>query len=220
MANRVGLLLSGCGALDGSDIHEAILAQLALDRSGAKVICAAPDMNHRHILNHITQEEMEAQRNVLQESARIARGNIAELSSLDYRQLDALIIPGGFGTVKNLCEFAYQGPTQAVDPQVRHLLGTMLTDKKPIGAIAMAAVMLVIALADHRPEVTVGKDAGIAGAIENMGGRHHVCQSNQIYVDHTHKIVTTPAYMLESGMNAVAVGIERLVERVLDLIGN
>lgn len=220
MAYRVGLLLAGCGAFDGSDIHETVLALLALDRPGVDLIFTAPDMNQRHVVSHITQEEMEVQRNVLEESARIARGNIVDLATLDTGQLDALIVPGGFGPVKNLCEFAFKGPTQAIDPQVRHLLRTLFMKKKPMGAIAMAAFTLAIALADHQPEITVGSNMHTAAAIETIGGLHQECESDQICVDRTNRIVTTPGSLEGTSLKEIAVGVERLVEKILDLIGN
>lgn len=219
MPKRIGLLLSGCGALDGSDMHEAVLSLLALDRFGAEVVCTAPDMEQRHVLNHMSQEEMGVQRNVLLESARIARGNIIDLALLDGRDLDALIIPGGFGAIKNFNDFAFKGPTQDINRHVQLILESMRSLEKPIGAIAMAAVTVVIALAEHHPEVTIGTDKGVSAAIELMGGRHYCCEADQIYVDSAHKIVSTPANMMATGINEVAVGIERLVEKILHLIG-
>ena len=41
-------------------------------------------------------------RNVLVESARIARGNISPLSTLSATSYDAVVFPGGFGAAKNL----------------------------------------------------------------------------------------------------------------------
>lgn len=44
-------------------------------------------------------------RNVLTESARIARGKISDLAQLSAAHHDAAIFPGGFGAAKNLCVF-------------------------------------------------------------------------------------------------------------------
>ena len=41
-------------------------------------------------------------RNVLVESARIARGAISPLSQLQVDQFAAVVFPGGFGAAKNL----------------------------------------------------------------------------------------------------------------------
>jgi len=218
MRKRVGVLLSGCGVFDGSEIHEAVLTLLALDRCGAEVLCAAPDAPQLHVVNHMTSEEMNETRNVLVESARIARGNILDLKKLEVEAIDALIIPGGYGAAKNLSDFAVKGPQADVHPEVQRILEQMLESGKPIGAICIAPATLVKALAPHAPEVTIGTDPGTAAAIETMGGHHKPCQVDQIHVDASHKIVTTPAYMLGPGIKDVAVGIEKLVRQVLALV--
>jgi enhancing lycopene biosynthesis protein 2 len=217
MAKRVGLLLSGCGVFDGSDLHEAVLALLALDRAGASAICTALDREQHHVVDHMTQEEMEAPRNALVESARLARGHVVDLSSLHAGELDALIIPGGFGAIKNLSDFAFKGPGAQADPQVKRILEEMLGQGKPMGAIGIAAAALVNALAHHGPHVTIGTDLGTAAAIEIMGGHHHPCDVDQIHVDNALKIVTTPGYLLGPNIGQVSRGIERLVEQILDL---
>ncbi len=217
MAKRVGVLLSGCGVFDGSEIHEAVLTLLTLDRKGAQIVCTAPNMEQVHVLNHITQEEMQETRNVLVESARIARGNIVDLQSLKSQDLDALIIPGGFGAAKNLSDFAFKGPEAQVHPEVQRILEEMLADGKPIGALCIAPATLTKALANHKPEVTIGSDTGTAAAIGTMGGIHQICGVDEIHVDSKHKIVTTPAYMLGPGIKDVAIGIEKLVQTVLEL---
>jgi enhancing lycopene biosynthesis protein 2 len=217
MALKVGVLLSGCGVFDGSEIHEAVLTLLALDRSGAEIVCTAPDCDQYHVLNHMTQQEMGERRNVLIESARIARGNIVDLQNLTANDIDALIIPGGFGAAKNLSTFAFKGPDATVQPQVQRILEEMLAAGKPIGAICIAPATLTKALASRSPEVTIGTDMGTAAAIETMGGKHVACEVSQIHVDEAHKIVTTPAYMLGPGIKEVAIGIEKLVTKVVEL---
>ena len=218
MPSKVGLLLSGCGIFDGSEIHEAVLTMLFLDRAGAQIVCTAPDMEQVHVIDHVTLEAMDQKRNVLVESARIARGNIIDLQILDAKELDALIIPGGFGAVKNLSDFALTGPQARVHPQVQRILSEMLAAGKPIGALCISPATVARALAEHDPEVTIGHDEGTAAAIEAMGGKHHTCAVNQVYVDVVHKIVTTPAYMTGSSIQQIAEGIEKLVMKVLELI--
>ena len=217
MGKKVGVLLAGCGVYDGSEIHEAVLTLLALDRSGAKVVCAAPNMNQLHVLNHMTIAEMDETRNVLIESARIARGAIVDLRNLSAAQIDALIIPGGFGAAKNLSDFAVKGPEAEVHPEVQRICLEMIAAEKPIGAICIAPVTLTKALARYGPEVTIGTDPGTAAAIETMGGRHKPCEVGQVHVDPRYKIVSTPAYMLGPGIKEVNDGIEKLVEKVLSL---
>jgi enhancing lycopene biosynthesis protein 2 len=220
MTLKVGVLLSGCGVFDGTEIHEAVLTLLALDRAGVSIVCTAPDCDQYHVLNHMTQQEMDEKRNVLIESARIARGDIVDLQDITAKDLDALIMPGGFGAAKNLSSFALKGPDATVQPQVQRILREMLSAGKPIGAMCIAPATLTKALATESPEVTIGTDTGTAAAIETMGGRHKVCHVEQIHVDQARKIVTTPAYMLGPGIKEVAVGIEKLVNKVVELARN
>ncbi len=218
MAKTVGVLLSGCGVFDGAEIHESVLTLLFLARAGAVARCMAPDMDQLHVLHHIRQQEMAETRNVLVESARIARGEIEDAAEVPVDALDALIVPGGFGAAKNLSDFAVKGPDATVHPQVKRILCGMHAAGKPIGALCIAPVTVVCALAAHHPEVTIGNDIGTAAAIETMGGRHRDCPVEGICVDEVNRIVTTPAYMLGPGIEDVAVGIERLVNRVLGMI--
>jgi enhancing lycopene biosynthesis protein 2 len=216
MGKKVGLLLSGCGVYDGTEIHEAVLTMLFLDRAGAEIICMAPDMPQRHVINHITNEAVEEERNVLVESARIARGDIQDLKDVRFSDLDALIIPGGFGAAKNLSDFAEKGPDATVHPEVNRILGEMTTAGKPVGALCIAPAILTKALSAKVPEVTIGNDPGTASAITTMGGVHHDCGVDMIHVDEKNRIITTPAYMLGPGIKDVAVGIEKLVEKVME----
>lgn len=218
MAKRIGVLLSGCGRFDGSEIHETVLTLLALDRAGVDILCAAPDVNHHHVINHLTQEEMDETRNVLVESSRIARGNIIDLKSLHAQEIDGLILPGGFGAAKNFSTFAIKGPDAQIDPQVSGLLQQMHKAAKPIGAICISSTTVVMALNKYQPHVTIGKDTAVAAAINSFGGVHHLCDVDSVHVDIHNKIVSTPAYMLGPGIKDVAVGIEKLVQKVIALI--
>jgi enhancing lycopene biosynthesis protein 2 len=215
MAKKIGVLLSGCGVFDGAEIHETVLTLLAIHRAGSEAVCMAPDMDQFHVINHLTQAEMDEKRNVLVESARIARGEIENLAQVRADDIDALIVPGGFGAAKNLSNFAVKGPDAAVHPEVKRLLMEMSEAQKPIGAICIAPATLTRALGEKAPEVTIGNDVGTAAAIETMGGRHHDCAVEDIWVDAANRIVTTPAYMLGPGIGDVAVGIEKLVNQVL-----
>lgn len=214
---KVGVLLSGCGVFDGTEIHEAVLTLLALDRAGAEIVCMAPNVEQAHVINHLTQEVTAEKRNVLVESARIARGEIKDLKDVQAGDLDALIMPGGFGAAKNLSDFAFKGPQATVHPEVKRLLNDLAAAGKPIGAICIAPATLTKALADRKPEVTIGTDAGTASAIEAMGGRHKSCSVDMIHLDAGNKLVSTPAYMLGPGIKDVALGIEKLVARVVAL---
>jgi enhancing lycopene biosynthesis protein 2 len=218
MSKRVGVLLSGCGVFDGSEIHESVLTLLALDRRGAETLCMAPDMEQAHVINHLTNQEMPEKRNVLVESARIARGEIRDIRSVKGGEIDALIIPGGFGAAKNLSNFAMKGPDATVHPEVRRLIREMVASGKPVGAICIAPATLTKALEDKSPEVTIGTDTATASAIQAMGGAHHACSVDMIHVDEKNRLVSTPAYMLGPGIKEVAEGIEKLINKVLSMI--
>ena len=218
MAKKVGVLLAGCGVFDGSEIHEAVLTLLYLDQQGAEIVCLAPDIPQAHVLNHITQQEMDETRNVLIESARIARGAIKSLQDIKADDIDALIVPGGFGAAKNLSDFAFKGPAGEVNPEVKRLLDDMLKAGKPIGALCIAPATVGMALKEHQPELTIGSDKGTIGALNALGVKHKVCAVDEIAVDKKNRIVTTPAYMLGPGIKDVAKGIEKVVKQVLSMI--
>ena len=216
MTKKVGVLLAGCGVYDGSEIHEAVLTLYFLARAGAQAVCMAPDADQLHVINHLTQEEEAGQtRSVLVESARIARGEIRNLADVSASEIDALIVPGGFGAAKNLSNFAVKGADAEVHPEVARILNEMTAAQKPVGAICIAPATLTRAVSGRRPEVTIGNDGGTAAAIESMGGRHVNCTVDQIHVDEKNRIVTTPAYMLGPGILDVAAGIEKLVAQIV-----
>ena len=215
---RVGVVLAGCGVYDGTEIHEAVLTLLALDRAGAQAVCAAPNAPQLHVIDHLTGEVTGESRNVLVESARIARGNVADLASVTGADVDALILPGGFGAAKNLCDFAVKGAACSVHPEVARLVREVHAQGKPIGAICIAPALIARLLGDEHPRLTIGSDAGTAAAIEAMGGRHVACGTEGTVVDRERRIVTTPAYMLAGWIAETAVGIEKLVGEVLSMV--
>ena len=216
----IGVLLSGCGKNDGSEIHEATLTLLFLDRVGATVVCMAPDVDQYDVINHLTGRPSGEKRNVLVESARIARGDIKAVDDVQESDIDGLIIPGGFGAVKNLSDFAIKGKDATVQPDVQRLLNDMVAAKKPVGAICIAPATLAKAVSGKQPEVTIGNDMGVAGQIESMGWRHTECPVDRICVDEKNRLVTTPAYMLGPGIKDVAKGIEKLVDQVVEWAGS
>lgn len=217
---KVGVLLSGCGFLDGAEIHESVLALLELDRRGATIVCCAPDIDVVQVMDHQTKKPAGEKRNVLKEAARIARGDITDVAKVRAEDLDALVIPGGFGAAKNLCSFADDGAECSVDPNVEKLVSDMLAQKKPVGAICIAPALLARIAGKHgvKAKVTIGNDAGTAKAIAATGCAHEDCPVTEFSVDEKNKIVTTPAYMLGPGPAAVHEGISKLVERVLAMV--
>lgn len=214
---NVGVLLSGCGVYDGSEIHESVITLLALERNGASTICMAPDIHQHHVVNHLTGQATEELRNVLVESARIARGEITDIKQIRSSELDALVIPGGFGAAKNLSDFAIKGKDAEVHAEVRRLIIEMADAQKPIGALCISPAVLAKVLEERLPQVTIGNDLGTAEAIEAMGGSHSVCEVGSIHVDTANRLVTTPAYMIGPSILDIAEGIEKLVKKVLEM---
>ncbi len=218
MGKKVGVILSGCGVYDGSEIHEAVLTMLALDRRGAEMVLCAPDMAQMHVVNHLTGEVAEGEeRNVLVESARIARGEIRDLAEVRADELDALILPGGFGAAKNLCDFAVKGPECSVHPEVARLVREVHAQGKPVASVCIAPALIAKVLGGESPELTIGTDEATAGALEAMGARHVACPVKEFVVDRERKLVSTPAYMLGQRISEVAEGIDRTVEALLEL---
>lgn len=220
MKCKVGVVLSGCGFLDGSEIHEAVLTLLALDRHGVDVVCMAPSVEQRDVVDHVAGRPAEGtRRNVLQEAARIARGRIVDLATVDAGQLDAVVLPGGFGAAKNLSDFAVRGPEATALPAVASLLRAMHARKKPIGAICIAPAVVAAAIGEAaHPTLTIGDDEGTAAALSAMGCRHRAAKVEECVVDRENRIVSTPAYMFDARIRDVQKGIDRLVDAVLQLV--
>ncbi len=218
---KIGVLLSGCGVYDGSEIHEAVITLLAIDRAGAEAVCMAPDVAQMHVVNHLSGEPTAGEsRNVLIESARIARGNIKNLQEVTIADFDALILPGGFGAAKNLCDFAVKGPDCTVNPDVARLLKATVAAKKPLAAVCIAPALLAKVLGpDYAPQLTIGTDAGTAGAVETMGAKHINCPVRECVIDEKHKIITSPAYMLAGRISEAADGIEKTVKALIKMLG-
>ena len=215
---KVGLVLSGCGVMDGSEIHESVLTLLALAEAGAQAICMAPNIEQLHVINHLTGEKTKEKRNVLVESARIARGKIRDMKEVKEKEIDALIFPGGYGAAKNLCTFAVDGTDCKVHPEVARLVREVHKAGKPIGAICIAPVLVAKIFEGAGVELTIGKDKETAQALSKLGQKHKECEVDEIWIDSDHKIVTTPAYMLAQNVDEAWQGIEKLVKEVLALI--
>lgn len=218
MKKKIGVVLSGCGVYDGSEIHEAVFTLLAVDRNGGEAICMAPDTDLSEV-NHLTGEGTGGKRNVLVESARIARGKIRNIAEVNAGELDALIFPGGFGAAKNLCNFAEKGAGASIQPEVERLIKEMAAAGKPICAICIAPALIAAVLGNvYAPEVTIGDDVGTAAAIAATGSKHVDCPVTEFVVDREHKIVSTPAYMLAERISEAAEGIEKAVKATFELI--
>ncbi len=217
MGRKTGLLLSGCGVSDGSEIHEAVLTMFFLDRAGIEIIHMAPDIKFDEI-NHLTDKKTGSKRNALAEAARIARGNIKNIKDVNPSDFDALIIPGGLGAIKNLSDFAEKGAEAVVHPEVERLILETNRALKPVGAICIAPAVVAKVLSHKNITVTIGTDQVTASKITAMGCSHADCNVDGIVTDKDNKIVTTPAYMLGPGVKDIALGIEKLVNQIVAMI--
>ncbi len=215
---RVGVILSGCGYLDGAEIHEATSVLFALSRAGVEYRCLAPD-KLLDVVDHRTGEPTGEKRNVLTEAARIARGEIDDLATVNGSDFDALILPGGFGAAKNLCTFASKGPDCDVDPQVERVLREAHAAGRPIGFACIAPALGARVFGTEKPTLTIGHDKGTAAAIEKTGAHHKAVDITEIIVDADHKFVSTPAYMEETNPADVFEGVSKMVAKVLEMAG-
>lgn len=212
MQKKVAVILSGCGVYDGAEIHESVITLLRLSQRGAQVQCFAPDIAQHHVVNHLTGEEMAESRNVLVESARIARGDVKDVRDAKVEDFDALVVPGGFGAAKNLSDFAFKGDQCEVQPDVLALAKAFAAAKKPVGLFCIAP-----AIAARIYGAGVECTIGTAQALTRMGAKHVDCAVEDIVEDKDHKLVTTPAYMLAQSIAEAASGINKAVDRVLEL---
>ncbi len=216
---NIGVIISGCGYLDGAEIREAVLTLLSIDKYGARPSIYAPNVDQYHVVNHLTGEETGESRNVLLEAGRIARGEVIDLSEIKMNELDALIIPGGFGVAKNLSSLAFEGQKGSIHPVFSKVLKDCHDSHKPIGAICISPAVICMALGKAQPELTIGNDTSTAGIINELGGKHIDCDVHQIHTDKKNKIVSTPAYMYgDAPISRIAQGIDQCVKEVINLI--
>jgi enhancing lycopene biosynthesis protein 2 len=216
----VGVVLAGCGFLDGAEIYESVLTLLFLDRAGAAYQCLAPEVDQMHVVDHLAGKPTSESRKVLVEAARIARGKILPLDDSWVDKLDAVIFPGGFGAAKNYCDYAVKGDDCSISPVVESFMRKLVTAKKPIGLVCISPVVFARAMKGSglSPTLTAGDPGSAADSIVYFGGKHSVCSATDCVVDRDHKIVSTPAYMLDTHIADAAKGIEKLVHEVLEFV--
>lgn len=213
---KIAVVLAGCGVYDGAEIHEATLTMLAIAKAGASYTLFAPDSNQYHVVNHLTGEVMPETRNVLVESARIARGNIKNLKEYKAEEFDAIVFPGGFGAAKNLSTFAFDGPDCTVNADVEAAVQATAAAHKPIGALCIAPA--VIAKILGKVDVTIGNDSGTASAIESMGAKHIPTTHGEVVIDRNYKVVTTPCYMLDATIDQIEIGARNVIKTILSML--
>lgn len=224
---RIGVLLAGSGVFDGSEIHEAVYSLLAIDENDAEPVIFAPDKDQHHVVNHITGEEMNESRNVLTESARIARGNIKSLNEVTAEDFDALVIPGGFGVAKNLNKWAFEGPKGDIDEKVKAIILETHKAKKPIAALCMGPTVVAKAFEGSgiSPTVTIGTTEapspydikGTAEGVEVTGAKHEMKTIDEISIDEENLIVTAPCYMMEASFKQIRLNAKLAIDKLVEL---
>lgn len=217
MSTKVAVVLSGCGVYDGAEIHESVLTLLALARTRAEVTCLAPNIPQYHVINHLTGEEMKESRNVLVESARIARGQITDLAEAKVEDFDAVIFPGGFGAAKNLSTFALDEKEYEILPVVEEFVRAFHQAKKPIGMLCISPVITAKLFGAEGVEVTIGNEPGVASKLSQYGAKHVRCDVDDVVFDEKNLLVSSPCYMLAENLNDLSKGINRLVDFVVKL---
>jgi len=228
MSKRIGVLLSGCGVYDGSEIHESVFTLLAIDQLGGTAVCMAPDTDQHHVIDHITGEEMTEKRNVLTEAARIARGDIRNLAAVTATDLDALIIPGGFGAAKNLTTWAFSGPDGTIHAEVRRIIQEVHAAGKPLVGLCMGPTVIAKALegSSAEPHLSVGTTAeaspydiaAISGGMEKTGAVAEMRSVREVAVDAENRIVTAPCYMMEASISEVQANIQQAVQTMFGML--
>ena len=210
------VVLSGCGVYDGSEIHEATMTMLAIEQAGAGYQLFAPDIDQAHVINHLNGEVMNEKRNVLIESARIARGQIKDLKNFSAADFDAIVFPGGFGVAKNLCSYAFDGADFTVNDEVRRVILDMKKISKPIGALCISPVLMAKVLKGAL--VTIGTDEETATHIKEIGSVHEITNSHaSVVVDEANKLITTPCYMLNGNISDIYNGAKAAIEAIFKM---
>jgi len=213
---KFAVVLAGCGVYDGAEIHEAVLTLLAISRNGGTYQIFAPNVMQYHVVDHITGIEMRESRNVMVESARIARGKIKALVDYDPDDFDALVFPGGFGVAKNLCSYAFDGNDMKIDRVVEKSIRDTHAAGKPIAALCISPVLITKVLGNV--EVTIGSDKGTAEHIISMGGSHIPTNNGEIVVDKKNRLVTSPCYMLDASITDIETGTEKTIKALISLM--
>jgi enhancing lycopene biosynthesis protein 2 len=219
---KIGVLLSGCGVYDGAEIQESVLTLLAIAESENEAICISIDDKQHHVINHVTGEEMNESRNMLVESARIARGSVTEISKITPADLDALVIPGGFGSAKNFTNWAFNGPDGSIRPDVKLLLVNMINVGKPIVALCVSPIVLAKAMEDSgiQLNLTIGSTksaspysiAGFMEGINSTGAKTSERELNEILIDSENRIISAPCYMMEANILEIRQNIKQAID--------
>ena len=225
---KIGVLLSGAGVYDGAEIHEAVLTLLEIESLGYEAVCIGIDAPQHHVINHLNGQEQAQTRNMLEEAARIARGQIREISTVVPADLDALVIPGGFGSAKNFSSWAFEGPNAQIRPDVKLLLVNMYNVGKPIVALCVSPVLLALAFEDMAigQQLTIGSTnaaspyniSDFQEGLQAKGAQTPDCTIQEICIDASNRIITAPCYMLEASLPALQQNIRQAMAALKQVI--
>jgi enhancing lycopene biosynthesis protein 2 len=224
---KFGILLSGCGVYDGAEIQEAVLAMLAVNEAGHEYQCISVNKNQHHVVNHTNGEEMKETRNMLVESARIARGDVKDIATITPNDIDALIIPGGFGSAKNFSKWAFSGPEGEILPEVKLLIVNLVNVGRPVCALCVSPVLVAKALEGSKlhAHLTLGTNEepspydipAFHSGIESVGAVAEMKGIREIAVDYNLKIVSAPCYMMDTNISEIRKNIKMAVEKTIEL---
>ena len=225
---KIGVLLSGAGVYDGAEIHEAVLTLLEIESLGYEAVCIGIDAPQHHVVNHLNGQEQAQTRNMLEEAARIARGQIREIRTVVPADLDALVIPGGFGSAKNFSSWAFEGPNGQIRPDVKLLLVNMYNVGKPIVALCVSPVLLALAFEDMAigQQLTIGSTSApspynisdFQEGLQAKGAQTPDCTIQEICIDVPNRIITAPCYMLEASLPALQQNIRQAMAALKQLL--
>ena len=212
---KIAVILSGCGVYDGAEIHESVLTYYFLDKQGYSVDFYAPNIIQKEVIDHLTKKPSSESRNVLVESARIARGDILDLKFFDIELYEAVIFPGGFGVAKNFSNYAENSTNFSVDQSIKSVIKNTHAAKKPMGFLCISPVIAASLFPDTR--LTLGYTNDAQESIDILGGKGIQATAHDVVVDKDHLIASTPAYMIDASISDIAVGIEKLCKTVLSM---
>ncbi|MEK6773573.1 MAG: isoprenoid biosynthesis glyoxalase ElbB [Bdellovibrionota bacterium] len=216
-SKKIALILSGCGHRDGAEITEAVSLIISLGQSGAEVFCFAPDLDITPI-NHITGETKTLEkRNLLEESARIARGQVKCLEELNVKNFDGLALAGGTGAAIYLSNWSAKGAQAEVLPEIKRIITEFHQQEKPIGAVCIAPALVACVLGKKNITLTLGNDPEIISEVKKTGAQHVVCPVDDFITDRDQKIITSPAYMYKAQPHEVYKGISGLAAELVEM---
>lgn len=214
---KFAVILAGCGRKDGSEINEAITLLLSIEQIHCEYQCFAPNRPQTEVVDHLTNEQVKEERNILVEAARLARSNVRPIEEYKAEDFDGLLFSGGYGVAKNLCDYAYKGADMEVKPDVARAIIETREAGKPLGGMCIAPVMFAKLLPGVC--VTLGNEGTPdADNVRAMGAYHVQTEHGDVCADNELLVFTTPAYMLDATLKDVYDGAYNLIDAIIDTL--